>query len=102
MEVGKCGPRAAAPGQTNYLDSFSPSALNATLITSEAAGAIIKAELNEVTAIGSLQTPRPLTSQANSHSGPGLDRCSLSPAGPAAPIAAQEHAGEVLPNIHAG
>lgn len=45
--MGKCGPQAATPVQTNYLDSFSPNALNETLITSEPAGAIIKAELNE-------------------------------------------------------
>lgn len=35
------------PVPTNYLDSLSPNALNQTLITSEPAIAIIKAELNE-------------------------------------------------------
>lgn len=47
MERGEFGPQASHPVQTNYPDSLSPNALNQTLITSEPAGAIIKAELNE-------------------------------------------------------
>lgn len=45
MERESFGPQASTPVQTNYPDSFSPDALNQTLITIEPFGAIIKAEL---------------------------------------------------------
>lgn len=44
---GESGPQASTPVQTNYPDSLSPNAQNQTLITSEPARAIIKAEFNE-------------------------------------------------------
>lgn len=59
--VGEFGPQAT-PVQTNYPDSLSPNALNQTLITSEPAGAIITAELNERWGWGYSNTICPNTS----------------------------------------
>lgn len=62
MERGEFGPQASTPVQTNYPDSLSPNALNQTLITSEPAGAIITAELNEQWGWGYSDTIHPNTS----------------------------------------
>lgn len=51
-----------------------------------------------VTVIRSIQTPRPLTSQ-KSHLGMVLDRCSISPTGPTAPIRKQ-HSNMWAESLH--
>lgn len=65
MEREEFGLQASTPVQTNYPDSLSPNALNRTLITSEPAGALIKAELNEWYRWGYSDVIHPNTSPTN-------------------------------------
>lgn len=53
------------PVETNYPDSLGRSDLRQTLITSEPAGAIIKAEFNEQWGLSYIDTIRPNTSLAS-------------------------------------
>lgn len=52
------------PVETNYPDSLGRSDLKQTLITSEPAGVIIKAEFNEQWRLSYIDTIRPNTSMA--------------------------------------
>ena len=61
-DLQEFGPEACDPVQTNYPDSLCRSALKQTLISSESAGAVIKAELNERRGRSSSDTIRPNTS----------------------------------------
>lgn len=63
------------PVETNYPDSLGHSDLKQTLITSEPAGAIIKAEFNEQWGLSYIDAIRPNTSMAPV--GTALDGCGV-------------------------